>query len=77
VIGNADGGSNGIYAYVGNKRKQGNDVEKVGLVGGTLYRVAVSGNLPETRAADAGLGLVVNARGNSKALLCWWPVPTP
>jgi hypothetical protein len=64
VIGNADGGTNGLYVYVGNKSKVGNDVEKAGLIGGTLYRVAVSGNLPETRAADAGLGLLPNARGN-------------
>jgi hypothetical protein len=65
VIGNADGGTNGVYVYVGNKSKEGNDVERAGLVGGTVYRVAVNGNnLPETRAADAGLGLVVNARGN-------------
>lgn len=64
VIGNSDGGSNGIYVYVGKKRKVGNDVEKAGLIGGALYRVAVSGNLPETRAADAGLGLTMNAKGN-------------
>ncbi len=64
VIGNADGGSNGIYVYVGKKRKTGNDIEKAGLIAGALYRVAVSGNLPETRAVDAGLGLVMNTRGN-------------
>jgi hypothetical protein len=64
VVGNADGGTNGVYVYVGTKSKAGNDVEKAGLVGGTLYRVAVNGNVAETRAADAGLGLVLNARGN-------------
>jgi hypothetical protein len=64
VIGNADGGTNGIYVYVGAKSRVGNDVEKAGLVGGSLYRVAVNGNLPETRAADAGLGLAPNASGN-------------
>lgn len=64
VIGNSDGGTNGIYIYVGTKSKEGNDVEKAGLVGGTLYRVAVNGNLAETRAADAGLGLIQNVRGN-------------
>lgn len=64
VIGNADGGSNGVYVYVGKKRKEGNDIEKAGLIGGSLYRVAVSGNQPETRAADAGLGLTKNARGH-------------
>lgn len=64
VIGNSDGGSNGVYVYVGKKRRTGNDIEKAGLVGGVLYRIAVAGNLPETRAADAGLGLTRNARGN-------------
>lgn len=65
VIGNADGGTNGIYVYVGTKSNTGNDVEKAGLVGGNLYRVAVNNtNVPETRAADAGLGLVPNSRGN-------------
>lgn len=64
VIGTADGGTNGLYVYVGEKQRTGNDVEKAGLVGGAVYRVAVAGNLPETRAVDAGLGLTVNKRGN-------------
>jgi hypothetical protein len=67
VIGNADGGTNGLYVYVGTKTRTGNDVERAGLVNGTLFRVAVTGNAPETRAADAGLGLVANARGNLEA----------
>jgi hypothetical protein len=64
VIGNADGGTNGLYVYVGAKTNVGNDVERAGLVGGIVYRVAVAGNLAETRALDAGLGLAVNGRGN-------------
>lgn len=64
VIGNSDGGTNGLYVYVGTKTNTGNDVERAGLVGGTLYRVAVKGNVAETRAADAGFGLVANVRGN-------------
>jgi Bacterial protein of unknown function (DUF839) len=64
VIGNADGGTNGVYVYVGTKTKTGNDIEKAGLIGGTLYRVAVKGKVAENRAADAGLGLVLNTRGN-------------
>lgn len=64
VIGNSDGGSNGVYVYVGQKRDKGNDVEKAGLIGGALYRIAIKGNLPETRAADASLGLSLNASGN-------------
>ncbi len=64
VIANADGGTNGVYVYVGTKTDTGNDVERAGLVGGVLYRVSVKGNLAETRAADAGLGLAPNGRGN-------------
>jgi hypothetical protein len=64
VIGTADGGTNGIYVYVGEKSKVGNEVEKAGLVSGALYRVAVAGNVAEDRTATAGLGLTPNARGN-------------
>jgi hypothetical protein len=65
VIGNADGGTNGVYVYVGLKSATGNDVERAGLVGGSLYRVAVLGNAAETTAAaGAGLGLTLNSRGN-------------
>jgi hypothetical protein len=61
VMGNADGGTNGLYVYVGTKSRTGNDIERAGLVNGTVYRVAVNGtNAAETRAADAGLGLVAN-----------------
>jgi hypothetical protein len=31
-----------LYVYVGNKQATGNDVEKAGLVGGTLYGIRVS-----------------------------------
>jgi hypothetical protein len=64
VIGNSDGGTNGIYVYTGTKSRTGNDVEKAGLVGGILYRVAVNGNKAETRDPDGGLGLTLNANGN-------------
>ena len=64
VIGNADGGTDGVYVYVGAKSRSGNDVERAGLVGGKVYRVAVNGSAAETTAADAGLGLTLNARGN-------------
>lgn len=60
VIGTADGGTNGVYVYVGEKSAWGNDVERAGLVGGALYRVAVLGGAPENRNTDAGLGLVRN-----------------
>ncbi len=63
VIGNADGGTNGLYVYVGDKRKTGNEVERAGLVDGVLYRVAVLGSVAENRTADAGLGLTLNAAG--------------
>jgi hypothetical protein len=61
VIGPADGGTNGVYVYVGEKRATGNDIEKAGLVGGNLYRIAVNGAAPETVDADAGLGLATDS----------------
>ena len=64
VIGSADGGTEGIYVYVGDKSKVGNDVEKAGLIGGSVYRVAVAGNIAEDRSVNAGLGLTLNNRGN-------------
>jgi hypothetical protein len=64
VIANADGGTNGVYVYIGTKTNIGNDVERAGLIGGVLYRVSVKGNAADTRAADAGLGLALNGRGN-------------
>ncbi len=61
VMANSDGGFNGVYLYVGSKATTGNDVEKAGLIGGTMYRVLVNNALTETTAADAGLGLVSGA----------------
>ncbi len=61
VMANSDGGFNGVYLYVGSKATTGNEVEKAGLVGGTMYRVLVNNALAETTAADAGLGLVGGA----------------
>lgn len=61
VIGNSDGGNNGLVVYVGNKSATGLEVEKAGLVGGQVYRVAVNGNAAESRAGDAGFGLANGA----------------
>lgn len=61
VIGNADGGSNGVYLYVGTKQNTGNEVEKAGLVGGQVYRVSVNGNAAEDQTAAAGFGLTNGA----------------
>lgn len=61
VMANSDGGYNGVYLYVGAKASTGNEVEKAGLIGGTMYRVLVNGAATETTAADAGLGLVNGA----------------
>ena len=62
VMANSDGGSNGVYMYAGTKSNTGNEIQKAGLVGGTLYRIAVGGvTAAETTAADAGLGIVNRA----------------
>lgn len=61
VMANSDGGYNGVYLYVGSKATTGNEVEKAGLIGGTMYRVLANGSLAETTATNAGLGLVSDA----------------
>jgi secreted PhoX family phosphatase len=61
VMANSDGGFNGVYLYVGSKATTGNEVEKAGLIGGTMYRVLVNNALAESTAANAGLGLVGGA----------------
>lgn len=61
VMANSDGGNNGVYMYVGTKKKTGNEVEKAGLVGGQAYRISVNSGAAETQTADAGLGLVNDA----------------
>jgi len=58
VIATSDGGSNGVYVYVGTKQNTGNEVEKAGLVNGKLYRVVIHNATNETPADDAGLGIV-------------------
>ena len=58
VMANSDSGSNGVYMYVGVKASTGNEIQKAGLVGGTMYRIAVGGlTANETTASDAGLGI--------------------
>jgi hypothetical protein len=44
VVGLDDSGQLGqVYVYVGDKRSEGNAVERAGLTGGTLYGIKVSG----------------------------------
>ncbi|HCA82513.1 MAG TPA: hypothetical protein DEP18_01910 [Flavobacteriales bacterium] len=82
VIGLDDATPGEVYVYIGNKSNTGNEIEKAGLVGGTLYGVAVSGLstevsgsfiAPNTAFSLANLGLVHNMTGatlqtNSSAL---------
>lgn len=54
VIGQDDSTGGEVYIYVGQKSDTGNDLEKAGLVGGTLYGLKVQG-LPDEDPAT-GLG---------------------
>jgi hypothetical protein len=75
VVGLDDSGELGqVYVYVGDKRSEGNAVERAGLTGGTLYGIKVSGFVRED-LAPAGftfpaaftghsLGNVSNLTGN-------------
>ena len=48
VAGNDDATPGQVYVYVGEKSKNGSDVEKAGLTKGKLFGIAVSGLLTET-----------------------------
>lgn len=43
VVGLDDSGGGQVYVYVGEKQRTGNDVERAGLTGGTLYGVRIDG----------------------------------
>jgi Bacterial protein of unknown function (DUF839) len=52
VVGLDDSGELGqVYVYVGDKRTEGNPVERAGLTGGTLYGIKVSGFVREDQAS--------------------------
>lgn len=44
-----------VMLYIGNKQTTGNEVEKAGLVGGTLYGVSVNGLAVETAGTTEGV----------------------
>jgi hypothetical protein len=71
VMGNSDGGKNGLWVYIGNKSAAGNDIEKAGLVGGQLLRVAVdtSTSNAETLAATGGYGIGLASKTGSFSLI--------
>lgn len=48
VVGTDDNRGGQVYVYVGEKRVAGNDVERAGLVGGTLYGVRIDGVASES-----------------------------
>jgi Alkaline phosphatase PhoX len=50
VVGLDDSGNGQVYVYVGNKKATGNDVEKAGLTGGTLYGLKIDGVASENDA---------------------------
>lgn len=48
VVGTDDNQGGQVYVYVGQKRAEGNDVERAGLTGGTLYGVRIDGIASES-----------------------------
>lgn len=74
VAGTDDAGGGQIYIYIGDKQTTGTDIEKAGLMGGTLYGIAVdnypmesNGNLFSAGTAFTlvDLGQVHNTDGNT------------
>ncbi len=49
VLGTDDSTPGQVYVYVGDKTGTGNDVQKAGLTGGSLYGIKVSGPADESR----------------------------
>ena len=47
VVGTDDSTPGYVFVYVGEKRSTGNDIEKAGLVGGTLFGIKVTGMVTE------------------------------
>jgi hypothetical protein len=56
VAGTDDSTPGQVYFYVGTKKDSGNDVEKAGLTGGTLYGLKIEGVAAETNATTLPAG---------------------
>jgi hypothetical protein len=56
VVGTDDNQGGQVYVYVGDKQTTGNDVERAGLVGGTLYGVKIEGVTDESDATTVPEG---------------------
>jgi hypothetical protein len=56
VVGLDDSGGGQVYVYVGEKKASGNDVERAGLTGGTLYGLKIAGVGSETDATTVPQG---------------------
>lgn len=56
TVGLDDGQGGQVYVYVGKKSRKGNDVQRAGLVGGTLYGVKVDGVTKEVDATTLPTG---------------------
>ena len=56
VVGLDDSGGGQVYVYVGDKKATGNDVERAGLTGGTLYGLKIDGVASETDATTVPAG---------------------
>lgn len=50
TVGLDDGQGGQVYVYVGKKSRNGNDIDRAGLLGGTLYGLKVDGVTAETDA---------------------------
>jgi len=56
VVGLDDSTPGQVYVYVGTKKASGNDVEKAGLTGGTLYGLKIDGVSTETNGTTVPAG---------------------
>lgn len=56
VIGTDDSSPGQVYLYVGNKSSSGNEIQKAGLDGGSLYGIAVAGKPTEPNNTSPATG---------------------
>lgn len=57
-----------VYLYVGDKQASGNEIERAGLAGGTMYGVAVSGIAAESNGTIANGTFTLQAINNASNL---------
>lgn len=68
VVGNCDGGTSRVFAYIGTKKTKGSPIEKAGLADGRLFSLRVEDVWRENRETNVGLQKSLLGRGIGKRI---------